>query len=190
MQEGPTTSLSSLPPSYLSSESFPLRVVDTSQQPRFHCRTVGFHHNRDGCWTMGNAGAIVSPQPWGRSRPTNLHKNMAWQESLSQIMKSHSCHPGTCSSLETKTHPVWQVNNSVSPSQKKKKKDVHLLIPGTCEDVIWCGKKDFTNVIKELKMGKLVCIIQVKVKVAQSCLTLCDPMDHTVPGILQARILE
>ena len=27
-------------------------------------------------------------------------------------------------------------------------------------------------------------------KVAQSCLTLCDPMDSTVHGILQARILE
>ena len=30
----------------------------------------------------------------------------------------------------------------------------------------------------------------VKVKVAQSCLTLCDPMDYTDHGILQARILE
>ena len=30
----------------------------------------------------------------------------------------------------------------------------------------------------------------MKVKVAQSCLTLCDPMDDTVHGILQARILE
>ena len=29
-----------------------------------------------------------------------------------------------------------------------------------------------------------------KVKVAQSCPTLCDPMDYIVPGILQARILE
>ena len=29
-----------------------------------------------------------------------------------------------------------------------------------------------------------------EVKVAQSCLTLCDPMDCTVHGILQARILE
>ena len=29
-----------------------------------------------------------------------------------------------------------------------------------------------------------------EVKVAQSCLTLCDPMDYTVPEILQARILE
>ena len=30
----------------------------------------------------------------------------------------------------------------------------------------------------------------VKVKAAQSCLTLCDPTDYTVHGILQARILE
>ena len=30
----------------------------------------------------------------------------------------------------------------------------------------------------------------MKVKVAQSCLTLCDPMDDTVHGILQAGILE
>ena len=30
----------------------------------------------------------------------------------------------------------------------------------------------------------------MKVKVSQSCLTLCDPIDYTVHGILQARILE
>ena len=30
----------------------------------------------------------------------------------------------------------------------------------------------------------------VKVKVAQFCPTLCDPMDYSVHGILQARILE
>ena len=30
----------------------------------------------------------------------------------------------------------------------------------------------------------------MKVKVAQSCPSFCDPMDYTVPGILQARILE
>ena len=33
-------------------------------------------------------------------------------------------------------------------------------------------------------------LAQVKVKVAQSCPTLCDPLDYTVHGILQARILE
>ena len=31
---------------------------------------------------------------------------------------------------------------------------------------------------------------KVKVKVTQSCPTLCDPMDYTVHGSLQARILE
>ena len=31
---------------------------------------------------------------------------------------------------------------------------------------------------------------KVKVKVAQSSPTLCNPMDYTVHGILQARILE
>ena len=30
----------------------------------------------------------------------------------------------------------------------------------------------------------------MKVKVAQSCPTLCDPMDYTVHEILQARTLE
>ena len=32
--------------------------------------------------------------------------------------------------------------------------------------------------------------LEVRVKVAQLCLTLCSPMDSTVHGILQARILE
>ena len=30
----------------------------------------------------------------------------------------------------------------------------------------------------------------VKVKVAQSCPTFCDPMNYTVHGILQTRMLE
>ena len=32
--------------------------------------------------------------------------------------------------------------------------------------------------------------VKMKVKVTQSCLTFCDPLDCTVHGILQARILE
>ena len=32
--------------------------------------------------------------------------------------------------------------------------------------------------------------VKVKVKVTQVCLTLCDPIDYTVHGIFQARILE
>ena len=33
-------------------------------------------------------------------------------------------------------------------------------------------------------------LLKVKVKVIQSCLTLCDPMDYKVHGILHTRILE
>ena len=33
-------------------------------------------------------------------------------------------------------------------------------------------------------------LFHVKVKVTQSCPTLCDPMDYIVHGILQSRILE
>ena len=32
-------------------------------------------------------------------------------------------------------------------------------------------------------------MMKVKVEVAQLCPIVCDPMDYTVPGILQARIL-
>ena len=33
-------------------------------------------------------------------------------------------------------------------------------------------------------------LYEVNMKVAQSCLTLCDPLDYTAHGILQARTLE
>ena len=36
--------------------------------------------------------------------------------------------------------------------------------------------------------GALIC--QVRLQLTGSCLTLCDPMDYAVHGILQARILE
>ena len=39
-------------------------------------------------------------------------------------------------------------------------------------------------------MGPLCNVFVSEVKVAQLCPTLCDPMDYTVHGILQARILE
>ena len=37
---------------------------------------------------------------------------------------------------------------------------------------------------------ELGCVSQMKVKVTQSCLALCNSKDYTVNGILQARILE
>ena len=37
---------------------------------------------------------------------------------------------------------------------------------------------------------KEVSVLSVYMKITQSCLILCDPMDYTVHGILQARIQE
>ena len=46
------------------------------------------------------------------------------------------------------------------------------------------------NFIYPLLEAPLNSILKVKVKVTQLCPTLCDPVDYTVHGILQARILE
>ena len=37
---------------------------------------------------------------------------------------------------------------------------------------------------------KFIGVVGLKVKVTQLYLTLCDPMDYTVLGVLQDRILE
>ena len=47
-----------------------------------------------------------------------------------------------------------------------------------------CDRSRSYHVCNSVKRKKM------KVEVAQSCPTLCDPMDYTVHGILQARILE
>ena len=48
---------------------------------------------------------------------------------------------------------------------------------------------DLIKCFSSLCSHYILCIFQI-VKFAQSCLTLCDLMDHTVHGIFQARILE
>ena len=48
---------------------------------------------------------------------------------------------------------------------------------------------DFGMLLRGAKLRVYYCVI-LKMEVSQSCLTLCDPMDYTVNGILLARILE
>ena len=48
----------------------------------------------------------------------------------------------------------------------------------------------FAVYLKLTQYYKSTTNVKVKVKVTQSCLTLCNPMDYTVLGILHARILE
>ena len=52
------------------------------------------------------------------------------------------------------------------------------------------GTKTLVSLLMRWLLEFLYNRLKVKVKVAQSCLTPCNPMDYTVHGILQARILE
>ena len=49
---------------------------------------------------------------------------------------------------------------------------------------------NYINTFNRWLMPPTGCILKVKVKVAHSCPTICNPMVYTVLGILQARILE
>ena len=56
----------------------------------------------------------------------------------------------------------------------------------------WFSSKESPTVqeMRVQSLGREESREEVKVKVTQSCPTLCDPMDYRVHGILQARILE
>ena len=68
---------------------------------------------------------------------------------------------------------VYNSTNTGCGGLQKKKKKLSLVEP-----------LHLTTKLQEMEGQK------VKVKVTQSCPTLCNSMDYTVPGILQARILE
>ena len=56
--------------------------------------------------------------------------------------------------------------------------------------VIWCLYTSSNSILYLINILYSYEHKVLKVKVAQSCPTLCDPMDYTVHGILQARTLE
>ena len=57
-------------------------------------------------------------------------------------------------------------------------------------DYYICSSPDFEPLQKAAGREEVLTYLTVKMKVAQSYPTLCNPMDYTVHGILQARILE
>ena len=67
--------------------------------------------------------------------------------------------------------------------------------PGKCPGCRHLNKtndicKDFISKQGHIQRLWVDMTLKVKVLVAQLCLTLCDPMDYIVHGILWARILE
>ena len=55
----------------------------------------------------------------------------------------------------------------------------------TSDKCVVVSSKDLLNTVGFEYMVK----VKVKLKGAQSCPTLCDPMDYMIHGVLQARIL-
>ena len=63
----------------------------------------------------------------------------------------------------------------------------------TPKNINSCHKGHFSRSFLSQRSGCQIhpyLILKVKVKVTQSSWNLCDPMDYTVQGIFQARILE
>ena len=62
--------------------------------------------------------------------------------------------------------------------------------PEFCDEMFLCFSLIFLffNTKESLSWKEL--LNNLKLKVIQSCLTLCDPVDYIVHGTLQARILE
>ena len=93
----------------------------------------------------------------------------------------------------------WQVKKGINVPQKRSTFQglhrcprFHALSRASHYIGKGCGSCDSTSFPSwhHLFGYPVLSFLPVKVKLTQLCLTLCDPMDYTVHGILQARILE
>jgi len=96
---------------------------------------------------------------------------ISWENNLGKLLSSSQCHFGQPPSIV----PVWK------PTSMRLRKS-------QCFSLNLSRKKE-TNCISTRRQSVWHSLLKVKVKVTQSCLILCNPMDYTVHGILQARIL-
>ena len=95
-------------------------------------------------------------------------------------------------SLWTNGHPQCNPlieNNRSTRARLRCIRHIRFL-PVSCPDL--CLPKEVTRTSsKSTGWGSVLCLeCNKKVQVAQLCLTLCDPMDYTVHGMLPARLLE
>ena len=123
------------------------------------------------------------------------YQALVWVRTLQDSMQSIRCgSQGTgnqrqsCSVLWSHAAPAACHRNILPAAMEQ----LGGSLPGLSECWEWC------LVLSEFPTECGICFCtkepmyfkEGKVKVAQSCLTLCIPMDYTVHGILQARILE
>ena len=97
--------------------------------------------------------------------------------------------PTLCNPMDCST-PVFPVHHQLlEPTQ------THVYLIGRCHPTISSSIVPFSSCLQFFRsLGtikrKSLIADSTEVKVAQVCPTLCDPLDYTVHGILQARILE
>lgn len=58
--------------------------------------------------------------------------------------------------VQTKLTYGYKSNTPVLGSIMAPTKGAHIQIPTICENIISCGKNNFTDVIKELEMGEII----------------------------------
>ena len=115
---------------------------------------------------------------------------------------------GLCNAIHCKKQPQCDHSWSVLPCCSHKnsthqKKSNFSLATQALQKKTWFFIASFLNKVQilglqrvghdwvtELNWTELPCRGNVKMKVAQSCRTLYDPMDYTVHGVLRARVLE
>ena len=95
--------------------------------------------------------------------------------------------PGGLQSKGSQTVDMSEQLNTHKGRQEESESEERRVVDGDrpewCSFWLWRWRRE--PGAKECKQP-----LKTKAKVAQSCLTLCDPMDYTVHGILQARVLE
>ena len=111
--------------------------------------------------------AWVCCSPWGCKESDTTKQQQKFKEKISS--RSH-CDPA-CELGQNRWSRIWSQLSSLRKA-----------------DINW----EKTWLVLQIKLGLQKCytVTKWKVKVAQWCLILCDSMDYTVHGILQARILE
>ena len=139
--------------------------------------------------TGATALSSVAPAPGSHSAALPMGGACSWEA----LLRCVSVAGGECCPApqgKAWSQPCDSVLLTQSPGIQRSRRYVQGLIQGEHAAQKWkSGKNNF----QERSRGKRKCLchrVQSEEPVTQSCPTLCDSMDYTVHGILQARILE
>ena len=149
------------------------------------------HWKRPWCWERLGAGGEGDDRGWDGWIASLIQWTWTWADSGRQWGTGR---PG----LPQFVRSQRVGHDLVSKQQKQMGRDwvaLKILLALWLFDLwIYLGNESYSYVAPLSEIRKVpICfsfLINSEVKAAQSCPTLCDPMDYTVHGILQAKLLE